>query len=1031
MFSRVRSALASLVFLREEEAHYTARFVASLLPVSVALMVLLTVLPLMPGSFARRLEVGGPVLLAWAVSWWLLRRRKVRLASLILVAGTWVVATYALITRDGVRAPAYITYLVLIVYAAFLVTPAAALTVFAISLLVGLGAVVAVLAGVLPVPFVVHTPATLYASYSASMLMIILIVLVITAEYRDAFGRLRAGEARCRLWFRATRDPILLLDGGGRFTEGNEAAVRAFAVSSPADLVGRAPADFSPEFQPDGVPSSVKAEQMIRTAFAQGNTQFEWVHRRQDGAEFLADVALTVIPLQPANVLMAHLRDLSEYKRAQAALRESEERFRSLVEATSDWIWEVDARAVYTYASPKVRDLLGYEPAEVLGRTPYDLMPPEEAERVAEALRSCFEEGRPFSHVENTDLHKDGHPVVLETSGVPVFDEHGVLRGFHGIDRDISERKQAQDALRESEERFRAIVESTKDWIWFSDTAGVHRYSNGAVQDMLGYRPEEIVGSAIFEFMHPDDARLGRAQMERAIAERSGWSALEIRWRHRDGTYRYLESTAAPAFSASGDLIGWYGADRDVTERREAEAALRESEEQYRALFEMLPVTAVIHQDRRVALANPASMTTFRVADPSRVVGQEVSPYLGGRTREQIEERLRAARRGEPEAPDHYFTTLQRADGEEFPAEVFAADVPYQGRPATQVVILDITERMQMQEALRDSEARLRALFAAMSDVILVVDAEGRYLEIAPTKPEILYRPAEEVLGKTVHEIFPAEQADYFLDHIREALTTGRTTQVEYAFVIGGQERCFSAAISPLSSNTVIVVARDVTALVEQRNRLLDAERARADLAEHLNEEINHRARNNLAMVSGLLQMQALEEPSAELAARLREAVARIRTFVDIHEKIYATGAEEADLLEVVRQVATTLRTVFAATTAEFSVEGTSGLFPTRAVTNLAVVINELLTNALKHGGAEAGEPIQVRVYLERAQGRLRISVWNSGAPVPDGFDATAQKGMGLRLVAGVAEQYRASFRVRPAEGGTVAELVLDEAALD
>jgi PAS domain S-box-containing protein len=1031
MFTRLRSALASLVFLREEEAHYTARFVAFLLPVSIALMALLIALRLIAGDFPERLAVGAPVIVANAAAWWLLRRGKVRLASLTFIAGGWVVTTYALITRDGVRAPAYITYLVLTTYAAFLVTPAAALAVFGLCLLAGLGVVVAAYTGGLPVPSAIHTPATLYASYSASMLMIILIVLVITAEYRDVFRKLRAGEAKCRLWFQATRDPVLVLDTDGRFTEANEAAVRAFGVSSPADLVGRAPADFSPEFQPDGAPSSQKAEQMIRAAFAQGSTQFEWVHRRQDGAEFLADVALTVIPLQPTNVVMAHLRDLSEHKRAQAALRESEERFRSLVEATSDWIWEVDARGVYTYASPKVRDLLGYEPAEVLGRTPYDLMPPEEAERVAEALRSCFGEGRPFSHVENTNLHKDGHPVVLETSGVPVFDERGVLRGFHGIDRDISEQKQARDALRESEERFRAIVESTKDWIWFSDTAGVHRYSNGAVQDLLGYTPDEIVGSAVFEFMHPDDMPLGRAQMERAIAERTGWSALEIRWRHRDGTYRYLESAAAPAFSASGDLIGWYGADRDVTARREAEAALRESEEQYRALFEMLPVTAVIHQDRRVALANPASMTTFRVADPSRVIGQEVSPYLGGRTREQIEERLRATRRGEPEAPDHYFATMQRADGEEFPAEVFAADVPYQGRPATQVVILDITESTRMQQALRDSEARLRALFAAMSDVILVVDAEGRYLEIAPTKPELLYRPAEEVLGKTVHEIFPAEQADYFLSHIQEALTTRRTTQAEYTFVVGGEEHCFSAAISPLSPDTAIVVVRDVTAVVEQRNRLLAAERARADLAEHLNEEINHRARNNLAMVSGLLNMQALEEPNAELAARLREAVARIRTFVDIHEKIYAAGAEEANLREVIQQVTTTLRTIFAATAAEFSVEGTPGLFPTRTVTNLAVVTNELLTNALKYGGAEAGRPTQIRVRLERTGGRLRISVWNSGTPVPDGFDATAQKGMGLRLVAGIAEQYGASFRVRPAEGGTVAELVLDEAALD
>jgi PAS domain S-box-containing protein len=1208
MLSRLRSNLGSLVFLKEEEAHYTARFVAYLLPVCAMLMLLFIILPLAAGNLAQRAEVGVPVLLAWVASWWLLRRGKVRRSALIFVLGTWAVATYTIVTRDGVRAPAYIAYLVLIVYAAFLVTPAAALTVFLISLLAGLGVVVAGQIGLLPLSLVIHTPTTLYASYSAYMLMIVLIVLVIAAEYRDAFGRLQASEERSRLLFEVDRDPILLLDRDGRFIDGNDAAAKAFGLTSRAELAGRTPAEFSPYVQPDDELSREKAERMIGTAFEEGSTEFEWTHLRADGSEFIVEVALTLVPVGRSPVLMAHLRDItareqaaealrrqlqleeviigastrfisveveqvdreiddaleklgrfagadrayvfqvredrgamdcthewcgegvsaqigrlqnvtaadfpwladkllarevilihrisdlapeaalearefgeqgvesmicvpmvladrvvgffgfdSVYeediwseetvtllrvaadaitnalarRRAKQALRESEERFRSLVEATSDWIWEVDAQGVYTYVSPKVRDLLGYEPAEVLGRTPYDLMPPAEAQRVGAAVRGALENAQPFSHVENTNTHKDGHLVVLETSGVPVFDEHGALRGFHGIDRDITEQRRAQDALRESEQRFRAIVESTRDWIWFAGVDGVHRYSNRAIHDLLGYAPEEIVGEPVFAFIHPEDVPLARAQIERATAEQSGWSGLVVRWRHQDGTYRYLESAAAPAFSPTGELLGWYGADRDITERREAEAALRESEEKYRTLFEMLPVNATLHQDRRVVLANPASVAVFRTPDVHALIGAEITRFATEEGRELMEEHLRAGKRGGPEAPDYYFTTLRRADGEEFPAEVFAADVVYQGRPATQVVVLDISDRVRMQEALRASEARLRALFAAMSDVILVLDAEGRCLEIAPTKPDLLYRPAEELLGKTVHEVFPVEQADYFVGHIRQALATGHTTQMEYTFLIGGQEHCFSAAVSPLSSDTVIVVARDVTAVVEQRNRLLAAERARADLAEHLNEEINHRARNNLAMVSGLLQMQASQEPNAELAARLREAVARIRTFVDIHEKIYATGAEKADLLEVIQQVASTLRTVFPATAAEFSVEGAAGVFPTRTVTNLAVITNELMTNALRHGGGKGGRPIRVKVRLDRAEGRLQISVWNSGTPVPDGFDAAAQKGMGLRLVTGIAQQYGASFRVRPAEGGTVAELTVEEAALE
>ncbi len=133
-----------------------------------------------------------------------------------------------------------------------------------------------------------------------------------------------------------------------------------------------------------------------------------------------------------------------ERKRAEKQLQESRERFRNLIETTSDWIWEIDENGVYTYASPKVRDLLGYEPEEVLGKTPFDLMSPDEAQRVAGIFGPNASRREPFGPLENTNLHSDGHPVVLETSGVPLFDAEGEFRGYHGIDRDITARKRLE-----------------------------------------------------------------------------------------------------------------------------------------------------------------------------------------------------------------------------------------------------------------------------------------------------------------------------------------------------------------------------------------------------------------------------------------------------------------------------------------------------------------------------------------------------------------------------------------------------------
>ena len=144
--------------------------------------------------------------------------------------------------------------------------------------------------------------------------------------------------------------------------------------------------------------------------------------------------------------IMLHARNL-EFGQAMNALRDNEERFRGLVETTSDWIWEVDAHGVYTYASPKVKDLLGYAPEEVIGRTPFVFMPPDEAARIGAVYTGIVATRQPFERLENVNRHKDGRRVMLETSGVPILDRDGAFMGYRGIDRDITERKRAEEHL--------------------------------------------------------------------------------------------------------------------------------------------------------------------------------------------------------------------------------------------------------------------------------------------------------------------------------------------------------------------------------------------------------------------------------------------------------------------------------------------------------------------------------------------------------------------------------------------------------
>jgi len=274
-------------------------------------------------------------------------------------------------------------------------------------------------------------------------------------------------------------------------------------------------------------------------------------------------------------VLQGAMFDITERKQAEEAMRQSEGRFRSLVETTSDWVWEVDSSGVYTYASPKSRELLGYEPAELTGKTPFDLMPPEEAEKVAGLYRDIIRSRKPFARLENTNLRKDGRPVVLETSGVPLFDADGEFAGYRGIDRDITERKQSEEALRESEAKHRTLLENLPQRAFSKDKDSVYVSCNRNFARGVGINPDDLPGKTDYDFFPKDLADKYRADDRKVLA--SG-RVLEIEEeyvdRARGGEKRTVHTVKAPIKDANGKSVGVLGIFWDITDRKRAEEAL-------------------------------------------------------------------------------------------------------------------------------------------------------------------------------------------------------------------------------------------------------------------------------------------------------------------------------------------------------------------------------------------------------------------------------------------------------------------------
>lgn len=310
----------------------------------------------------------------------------------------------------------------------------------------------------------------------------------------------------------------------------------------------------------------------------------------------------------PFLLLAAQIED---HRRSEKQLRESEQRYRDLTESISDWVWEVDCKGVYTYSSPKVNDLLGYDPEEVIGKRLFDFMPPEETVRVSDAFSAFVSSQEPFDYLENTNIDKNGGLVIMESSGVPFFDGEGRLQGYRGIDRDITQRKKDEQAIADSERRLADIIEFLPDPTWVIDIDGFVIAWNRALESVSGIAKEEIIGKGNFAYAVPFYGEPRPVLIDLVLKRNEKWEKGYLDIKEKDGLLLEVESfhpsmgdggcyfaaTASRLYNVQGDVIGAIETLRDITvakrleqEREHLIEKLQEAIAEVKTLSGLLPI---------------------------------------------------------------------------------------------------------------------------------------------------------------------------------------------------------------------------------------------------------------------------------------------------------------------------------------------------------------------------------------------------------------------------------------------------------
>ncbi len=280
---------------------------------------------------------------------------------------------------------------------------------------------------------------------------------------------------------------------------------------------------------------------------------------------------------------LAHL--ISELGYRNLLLQKSEEKFRNLFESSFEGIAESDLQGRLVSCNSAYARMTGYTQDELKRLRYQDLTPPKWADIDKGHIRQCLERG--YSDIyEKERIRKDGETIPVSMRIWLRKDAQGKPVGFWGIVQDISDRKQSENALRESESRFRSFVENANDIVYALSPEGTFTYVSPNWFEFMGEPAEAAVGQSFEPYVHPEDVRLCRRFLEKVLGTREKQSRLEYRVKHRDGSWRWHVSNGSPIGGADGKIAGYMGIARDVTERKTAETALNESRQMFQSIVD-------------------------------------------------------------------------------------------------------------------------------------------------------------------------------------------------------------------------------------------------------------------------------------------------------------------------------------------------------------------------------------------------------------------------------------------------------------
>ncbi|MFB6345380.1 MAG: PAS domain S-box protein [bacterium] len=820
-------------------------------------------------------------------------------------------------------------------------------------------------------------------------------VIVDVNQTKEAQKELRKSEERYRAVFEQAKVGLAEISFDEKWLSVNERLESMLGYQA-EELEGRTCREIT---HPDSIESDARcAEKLINGEVDHFTSEKRYRHKQGHWVWVRMTVSRVDTPRDGFDgYFVAIIEDISEQKEAQRELRQSERRFRQLARTIDQvaWILNLD-NGELEYLGPGLEDIWG-QPAEEFEQIPDDLndtILPEDRGRVESVFPSTPES---MAEQEFRIQSTDGEIRWIHGQSFTFSEEEDPSQLVAGTFEDITERKRAEEELRESERRFRSTFEQAAVGMAHVDLDGTLLRLNEKFCELLGYSHDELKSKTFQELTHPDDLERDIEQVERLLEQEKDQYSIEKRYLRNDGTFFWAQLTVSLVLDDSGEPEYFVSVIEDITERKQTEQELKKSEEKFRELAENIQQVFWLSDSEKDELlyVSPAiediwGIDQEELYDNPQLWLDRVHPEDQNRVRKDLVERQKEGNYDEEYRIVRPDDSIRWIRDRAFPIRDDEGNVQRIAGIAE-----DITKKKRIEE-------EQETFFNISIDLFALSDYEGQFLDVNPAFSETLGYSRSELTSKPFLEFIHPDD----IEETREVMA-----QLEEGKPVEGHENRYITKNGNIrwlnwraepGDDMIYAVARDVT----ERRRYEEQLQSMVEEKETLLKEIHHRVKNNLQIISSMLSMQMREIDQDGLREKIQDSINRVKSMALIHENLYQSdNLANLNFERYVRELTDRTVTLHQRDHSDVnvSIEVDSQSLKLDQAIPCGLILNELLTNTLEHGFT-TGESANISIMFYSDDRKADLTVKDDGRGFPTDFDMDTIDTFGMQIVQSLVE---------------------------